>query len=428
MDRLLSWRSQCRTRKILQFAAVRCGPRPRQPPWLFPLGNMHFTQGQGRCELSRNHLGLKVWIYSGCFSLWIVFMCAIGLLPNTAPWVYVGAVAIVVSSVVLYTLPSVIACATKHPSRTAICFVNWFLGWTILGWLIAMIWSLAGLDARRNALVSVAKPVPDVQGSATEPTPVPEETIPIDMERLRTLAQEPVPGPTKVFRNICIVGGVVLVVAVITMTPLIQFMHRPATIVNIVDGPDYLKAKSASPVHAPSAVSSPAPASLTGDRQAVKWTAMSHTAYAITGDVVTSRDSISLLKKSYPLVLDRDLHGDELQNSAKLLYVEAVTSSGLVGRLFRTEIPATTHLINDNTICGSENAEWVLVLTTHAEGRGSDTGDWLYLAFFSGDAEPVFQTQALENSKALCGTYNYQMDAAPQVPAPVENSKQSVAH
>jgi hypothetical protein len=139
------------------------------------------------------------------------------------------------------------------------------------------------------------------------------------------------------------------------------------------------------------------------------WTAMSHTAQAITGDVETSRNNILLLNKPYPLTLVRDLRGNELQESAKLLSIEAVASPSLEGRLFRTSIPATAPLINGNTICGRENAEWVLVLTTHAEASGSNTGDWLYMAFFSGDAEPVLQTQALGNSKALCGTYNYQM-------------------
>jgi hypothetical protein len=142
--------------------------------------------------------------------------------------------------------------------------------------------------------------------------------------------------------------------------------------------------------------------------QTAKWTPMSHTAYAITGDVMTSPDSISMASNSYPLVFVKDLHGDELQDSAQMQSLQMQPSQSIEGRLFRTSIPATAHLINGNTICGSDSAEWVLVLTTSVKGTGSDAGSRLYLAFFSGDAEPILQTQALDNSKDLCGTYNYQ--------------------
>jgi hypothetical protein len=142
--------------------------------------------------------------------------------------------------------------------------------------------------------------------------------------------------------------------------------------------------------------------------QTVKWTAMSRTAEAITGDVVSSPNSISMVNSSYSLVLVRDLHGNELHDSAQMQFLQLHPSQSIEGRLFRTRIPATTHLINGNTICGTDSAEWILELTTSMEGTGPDAGNWLYLAFFSGDAEPVIQTQALENSKTLCGTYNYQ--------------------
>ena len=148
----------------------------------------------------------------------------------------------------------------------------------------------------------------------------------------------------------------------------------------------------------------------TGTR--VRWTAMSHTAYAITGDVETSPDSIAMSNNTYPLVYVRDLRGDELQDSAQALDVQMTSSSGVNGRLFRTSIPGAARLVNGNTICGSENAAWVLALMTRGDGSGSASGDWLYLAFFSGDVEPILQAQAIGNSKALCGTYNYQETAS----------------
>ena len=68
----------------------------------------------------------------------------------------------------------------------------------------------------------------------------------------------------------------------------------------------------------------------TGKR--IRWTAYSHTASAITGDVETSPGGITMANNTYPLVLVRELRGDELQNSAKMLSVDAVTSSSLEGK------------------------------------------------------------------------------------------------
>lgn len=43
--------------------------------------------------------------------------------------------------IILYFIPSVVAGARKHPSAAAILALNILLGWTMLGWVIALIWS-----------------------------------------------------------------------------------------------------------------------------------------------------------------------------------------------------------------------------------------------------------------------------------------------
>jgi len=140
----------------------------------------------------------------------------------------------------------------------------------------------------------------------------------------------------------------------------------------------------------------------------IRWTAMSHTAYAITGDVETSPHNIAMSSSTYPLVFVRDLRGDELQDSMQVLDLQMSSSSGVEGRLFRTSIPASARLVNGNTICGSESAAWILALMTQGDKSIYASDDWLYLAFFSGDVEPILQAKAIGNSKALCGTFNYQ--------------------
>ncbi|WP_321528480.1 superinfection immunity protein [Sedimenticola selenatireducens] len=52
-------------------------------------------------------------------------------------------------------MPWIIAGARKHHQETAIGIVNLLLGWTALGWLFALIWSLTAVnrDLRQNGKV-----------------------------------------------------------------------------------------------------------------------------------------------------------------------------------------------------------------------------------------------------------------------------------
>jgi hypothetical protein len=42
----------------------------------------------------------------------------------------------------LYFLPTLIASGRHLPERTAIALLNLFLGWTCIGWIIALIWAV----------------------------------------------------------------------------------------------------------------------------------------------------------------------------------------------------------------------------------------------------------------------------------------------
>ena len=45
----------------------------------------------------------------------------------------------------MYFLPAIIAFRREHHNRTAILVLNIFLGWTFLGWVAALIWSLTAV-------------------------------------------------------------------------------------------------------------------------------------------------------------------------------------------------------------------------------------------------------------------------------------------
>lgn len=49
--------------------------------------------------------------------------------------------AVAIPAVILYVLPCFIAFRRKHRNRTAILVTNLFVGWTFIGWVVALIWA-----------------------------------------------------------------------------------------------------------------------------------------------------------------------------------------------------------------------------------------------------------------------------------------------
>lgn len=43
-----------------------------------------------------------------------------------------------------YPAPTIIAMARGHERRVAVFLINLFLGWTIVGWIAALVWAVAG--------------------------------------------------------------------------------------------------------------------------------------------------------------------------------------------------------------------------------------------------------------------------------------------
>jgi hypothetical protein len=42
----------------------------------------------------------------------------------------------------LYLVPLFIAIARRHPQQNAIGALNFFLGWTFIGWVLSLVWAL----------------------------------------------------------------------------------------------------------------------------------------------------------------------------------------------------------------------------------------------------------------------------------------------
>jgi hypothetical protein len=76
-----------------------------------------------------------------------------------------GLNAMLIVALLLYFLPTVVALSRGHLSALAIFFLNLFLGWTLIGWIIAFIWSCTGateanLYRLEAGAVGPAEPIP----------------------------------------------------------------------------------------------------------------------------------------------------------------------------------------------------------------------------------------------------------------------------
>lgn len=69
-------------------------------------------------------------------------------------------------AVVGYLLPAIIATLRGHHQQNAIGALNLLLGWTLLGWIGALVWSLTAVPAAHHQPVSTGSIVRMVIGLA----------------------------------------------------------------------------------------------------------------------------------------------------------------------------------------------------------------------------------------------------------------------
>jgi hypothetical protein len=60
------------------------------------------------------------------------------------------AVGVLLFILALYFIPAGLASSRKHHNTGAIFAVNLFFGWTVIGWLVALIWALTNPPPRSN--------------------------------------------------------------------------------------------------------------------------------------------------------------------------------------------------------------------------------------------------------------------------------------
>ena len=124
------------------------------------------------------------------------------------------------------------------------------------------------------------------------------------------------------------------------------------------------------------------------------WRAASTQANKITGDITISDGRLTINFTGYTLALIHKLSAAEMGAA-----FDADTNAPGVGNLYRLNIPADKRFSHKNTLCGSEQTEWMATYTT---GRTLD------VVFFSGGDMPVLSGEALSNSSNVCGRFGYE--------------------
>jgi hypothetical protein len=123
------------------------------------------------------------------------------------------------------------------------------------------------------------------------------------------------------------------------------------------------------------------------------WRASSSEAKSITGDIAISETRLIINFSGFTIAPIRPLKVDE---AAAAFDADRGVPGG--GNLYRLDVPADKKFQHHNTLCGSDEAQWMATWAFGSE---------LHVAFFSGSKMPVLTLDALNGSPALCGTFGY---------------------
>jgi hypothetical protein len=123
------------------------------------------------------------------------------------------------------------------------------------------------------------------------------------------------------------------------------------------------------------------------------WRASSSEAKAITGDISIEDARLIINFSGFTIAQIRALTAAE---ASAAFDADPSTPGG--GNLYRLSIPADKRFQHKNTLCGSDETQW---MATWASGSG------IRVAFFSGPNIPILTLEALNSSNNVCGNYSY---------------------
>ncbi len=54
--------------------------------------------------------------------------------------------------IAFYFLPTIIAANRHHPNSVAIFCINLFLGWSLIGWVVALVWAVSAMNETQQTI------------------------------------------------------------------------------------------------------------------------------------------------------------------------------------------------------------------------------------------------------------------------------------
>lgn len=69
------------------------------------------------------------------------------------PFILIGLIGLAI-----YFIPMIAALARNHPNKAAIILVNIFLGWSLIGWIVALVWAFTKPNTQAPIIVNAAVP------------------------------------------------------------------------------------------------------------------------------------------------------------------------------------------------------------------------------------------------------------------------------
>jgi len=93
----------------------------------------------------------------------------------------------------LYFLPTIVAIIKKKNNTGAILVLNFFLGWTFIGWIVSLVWALASEPRPQQVIINNHVPIESNTPTEKHVTPV--------MIRSTTPARPQQPAPSSAASN-----------------------------------------------------------------------------------------------------------------------------------------------------------------------------------------------------------------------------------
>lgn len=82
-----------------------------------------------------------------------------------------------IALIVFYFLPAIIAMIRGHSNTTAIVLLDLFLGWTVIVWLVCLVWAVIGAK-QQSMVVNFQQPQQPMPQYTPPPQPMPQPTQP----------------------------------------------------------------------------------------------------------------------------------------------------------------------------------------------------------------------------------------------------------